>query len=99
VQEFHEGELTVELALGFRDFGELGLPLGDQLLERLVIDKTDVKFFAAMIDDGFHGEVDVRLVEIVTAAGTEAFPNPGIICVFGVNPQLGLVESVKGIVV
>ena len=49
-----------------------------------------------MVDDGFDGKVDIRLVQIGRITTVKILPLPSVLLVGAVNPQLGAIESIEG---
>jgi hypothetical protein len=53
-----------------------------------------MEIVATMVDDGFDGQMNIGLVEVVAGTGLETLPSSGIVFVFGMNPDFGAVESI-----
>jgi len=49
-----------------------------------------------MVDDGFDGEMNVRLIQIGGIAAIEILPLTRVLLVGAVNPHLGAIESIEG---
>jgi len=52
-----------------------------------------MKIGAAMVDNGFNGEMDVRLVEVIAGPGVKTLPFAGVVFELGMHPDFGLVVT------
>ena len=54
-----------------------------------------MEIVAAMVDDGFYRQVNIRLIQIFTGTRLETLPFAGIVFVFGMYPYFRTIEPVE----
>jgi len=71
---------------GATDDGHIDIPVREDISEGVIIDDGDIKVVTALVGDGFDGEIEIGLINVVATSFEEVFPMAGVPFSFDVYP-------------